>query len=187
VTSRGSACAGAGPPPPMPGGDERTRRHAAGVIAVWALVITEQLSDTQLAPGALYPELLHRHHQPASGAKLPEGDLLPCAHGSALPQWGVSRGSWTGSRPSTPITSAINERKIYRGLVLEETLPTQFQRNPDNWLRWPKSARDRHAASQRLHALRSWPRCAATWTLPMPSSRAIAASRSQSPHSTAPP
>jgi hypothetical protein len=26
-------------------------------------------------------------------------------------------------------------RKIYRGLVLEETLPTQYQRNPDNWLR----------------------------------------------------
>ena len=30
---------------------------------------------------------------------------------------------------------ALNERKIYRGLVLEETIPTQFQRNPDTWLR----------------------------------------------------
>src|SRR5207249_1467360 len=28
---------------------------------------------------------------------------------------------------------AVNERKIYRGLVLEETIPTQFQRNPDTW------------------------------------------------------
>jgi hypothetical protein len=27
------------------------------------------------------------------------------------------------------------DRKIYRGLTLEETLPTQYQRNPDNWLR----------------------------------------------------
>jgi hypothetical protein len=30
---------------------------------------------------------------------------------------------------------ALHERKIYRGLVLEETIPTQFQRNPDTWLR----------------------------------------------------
>ena len=30
---------------------------------------------------------------------------------------------------------ALNERKIYRGFVLEETIPTQYQRNPDNWLR----------------------------------------------------
>ena len=30
---------------------------------------------------------------------------------------------------------ALGDRKIYRGLVLEETIPTQFQRNPDNWLR----------------------------------------------------
>jgi hypothetical protein len=27
------------------------------------------------------------------------------------------------------------KRKIYRGLFLEETIPTQYQRNPDNWLR----------------------------------------------------
>ena len=30
---------------------------------------------------------------------------------------------------------ASNERKLYHGLVLEESIPTQFQRNPDNWLR----------------------------------------------------
>src|SRR5262245_545346 len=27
------------------------------------------------------------------------------------------------------------DRKIYRGLALEESLPTQYQRNPDDWLR----------------------------------------------------
>ena len=30
---------------------------------------------------------------------------------------------------------AAGERKIYHGLVLEETIPTAYQRNPDNWLR----------------------------------------------------
>jgi len=30
---------------------------------------------------------------------------------------------------------AAAERKIYRGLVLEESIQTQYQRNPDNWLR----------------------------------------------------
>jgi Tc toxin complex TcA C-terminal TcB-binding domain len=30
---------------------------------------------------------------------------------------------------------APTNRKIYHGLVLEESLPTQYQRNPDNWLR----------------------------------------------------
>jgi hypothetical protein len=30
---------------------------------------------------------------------------------------------------------AAADRKIYLGLKLEETLPTQYQRNPDNWLR----------------------------------------------------
>src|SRR5262249_32919520 len=30
---------------------------------------------------------------------------------------------------------ATADRKIYRGLVLEESLPTQYQRNPDTWLR----------------------------------------------------
>jgi hypothetical protein len=28
-----------------------------------------------------------------------------------------------------------DDRKLYYGLVLEESIPTQFQRNPDNWLR----------------------------------------------------
>lgn len=30
---------------------------------------------------------------------------------------------------------AVGERKIYYGLVLEEKITTQYQRNPDNWLR----------------------------------------------------
>ena len=30
---------------------------------------------------------------------------------------------------------ATAERKIYHGLVLEETIPTRYERNPDNWLR----------------------------------------------------
>jgi Tc toxin complex TcA C-terminal TcB-binding domain/Bacterial Ig domain len=30
---------------------------------------------------------------------------------------------------------AAADRKIYRGLLLEETIPTQYLRNPDNWLR----------------------------------------------------
>ena len=47
---------------------------------------------------------------------------------------------------------AAGERKIYHGLVLEETIPTAYQRNPDNWLRVGLNPpRDRHRTRQRAH------------------------------------
>ena len=49
---------------------------------------------------------------------------------------------------------AVNERKIYRGLVLEETIPTQYPAQSGQLAAgWPESARDRHGAGQRIHAL----------------------------------
>ncbi|MDQ3829140.1 MAG: hypothetical protein M3361_07485, partial [Candidatus Tectomicrobia bacterium] len=103
-----------------------------------SLVITEQLSDTQLVARRSFIEtffsgITNPHLAPNYLKEI--FYFVPMALALQLQksrQYLVAL-DWIETVYTDHL--ALNERKIYRGLALEETIPTQYQRNPDTWLR----------------------------------------------------
>lgn len=103
-----------------------------------SLVITEQLSDTQLVARhsfiqSFFSSITNPHLAPTSLKEL--FYFVPMALALQLQKSGQYLAALDWIETIYADHLAVNERKIYRGLALEETIPTQFQRNPDNWLR----------------------------------------------------
>src|SRR5262245_59678468 len=102
-------------------------------------VITEQLTDTQLATTRrqLIADLFGAITNPSLAPNYLQEIFyfVPMALALQLQKSGqyLVALDWI----ETFITDhfAAPDRKIYPGLALEETTPTHYQRNPDNWLR----------------------------------------------------
>jgi hypothetical protein len=104
------------------------------------LVITEQLSDTQLVNrrsliAHIFIEggITNPHEAPNYLKEILY--FVPMALALQLQKSGQYLAALDWIETAYTDHLALNERKIYRGLVLEETIPTQYQRNPDTWLR----------------------------------------------------
>jgi Tc toxin complex TcA C-terminal TcB-binding domain len=104
-----------------------------------AMVITEQLTDTQLADrrDTLIRGLFGNITDPAKAPNYVQEIFyfVPMALALQLQKAGQYLVALDWIETFYTDHLAMNERKIYRGLVLEEAIPTQYQRNPDNWLR----------------------------------------------------
>lgn len=103
-----------------------------------ALAITEQLTDTQLAARrAFISELFGNITDPHAAPNYLQEIFyfVPMALVLQLQKSGQFLVALDWIETVYTDHLADSERKIYRGLVLEETIPTQYQRNPDNWLR----------------------------------------------------
>jgi hypothetical protein len=105
-----------------------------------SLVITEQLSDTQLGARRSFIQdffsskgITNPH--PAPNYLKEICYFVPMALALQLQKSGQYLAALDWIETVYTDHLALNERKIYHGLALEETIPTQFQRNPDNWLR----------------------------------------------------
>jgi hypothetical protein len=103
-----------------------------------ALVITEQLSDTELVARrnfiqSFFSGITDPHLAPNYLKEI--FYFVPMALALQLQKSGQYLAALDWIETIYADHLALNERKIYHGLVLEETIPTQFQRNPDNWLR----------------------------------------------------
>jgi hypothetical protein len=103
-----------------------------------ALVITEQLTDAQL--GERRTLIANQFGSLTNPAQAPNYlqeifYLVPLALALQLQKAGqfLSALDWIETFYADHLKAS--ERKIYRGLVLEEQIATQYQRNPDNWLR----------------------------------------------------
>lgn len=103
------------------------------------LVITEQLTDTELAQRrdtlirGLFGNITDSSRAPNYIQEI--FYFVPMALALQLQKAGqyLVALDWIETFYTDHLT--VNERKIYRGLVLEEAITTQYQRNPDNWLR----------------------------------------------------
>lgn len=103
-----------------------------------ALTLTEALTDTELAQrrsfiAAQFGDVTVPAQVPPH---LPEiFFFVPMSLALQLQQAGqfLAALDWIETVYTDHFAAA--ERKIYRGLVLEETIPTHYQRNPDHWLR----------------------------------------------------
>ncbi|MFF5077983.1 Ig-like domain-containing protein [Actinoplanes sp. NPDC000266] len=103
-----------------------------------AFVITEQLTDTQLTTRkAFIASLFGAVTNPAQAPLYLQEIfyLVPMALALQLQRSGQFLPALDWIETFYVDHFAPADRKIYRGLVLEETLATQYQRNPDNWLR----------------------------------------------------
>ncbi|MGB0127643.1 MAG: neuraminidase-like domain-containing protein [Rhodocyclaceae bacterium] len=103
-----------------------------------ALLITEQLSDTQLADRrsfiqGFFSGIANPHLAPAHIKEI--FYFVPMALALQLQKSGQYLAALDWIETVYTDHLAVDQRKIYRGLVLEETIATQYQRNPDNWLR----------------------------------------------------
>jgi hypothetical protein len=104
-----------------------------------AFVITEQLTDTQLATTRrlLITGLFGSITNPSLAPNYLQEIFyfVPMALALQLQKSGqyLVALDWIETFYTDHFAAA--DRKIYLGLKLEETLPTQYQRNPDNWLR----------------------------------------------------
>lgn len=104
-----------------------------------ALLITEQLTDSELASrrDTLIRDLFGNIADPVLAPNYLQEIfyLVPMALALQLQRAGhfLTALDWIETFYTDHL--ALDQRKIYRGLVLEETIPTQYQRNPDNWLR----------------------------------------------------
>lgn len=103
-----------------------------------ALVITEQLSDSQLAERRqfirqLFGDADRPERAPAYLQEI--FHFVPLALALQLQKSGqhLTALDWIETFYTDHLAPA--DRKIYRGLVLEESIPNRYQRNPDNWLR----------------------------------------------------
>jgi len=103
-----------------------------------ALVITEQLTDTQLSERRTL--IANQFGNLANPAQAPNYlqeifYFVPLALALQLQKAGqfLSALDWIETFYADHLKAS--ERKIYRGLVVEEQITTQYQRNPDNWLR----------------------------------------------------
>ncbi|MDX8126801.1 Ig-like domain-containing protein [Methylomonas sp. OY6] len=103
------------------------------------LVITEQLTDSELASrrDTLIRDLFGSISDPALVPNYLREIFyfVPMALALQLQKAGhfLTALDWIETFYTDHL--ALGQRKIYRGLLLEETIPTQYQRNPDNWLR----------------------------------------------------
>jgi hypothetical protein len=120
-------------------------------------VITEQLSDTELGERRddiqdFFSGITDPHEAPDYLKEI--FYFVPMALALQLQKSGQYLAALDWIETVYTDHLAINERKIYHGLVLEETIPTQYQRNPDNWLREGLNpheiARDRASAYTRF-------------------------------------
>jgi hypothetical protein len=107
-----------------------------------SLVITEQLSDTELASRrsfiqTIFNDTTNRITNPHLAPDYLKEIFyfVPMALALQLQKSGQYLVALDWIETVYTDHLALNERKIYHGLVLEETLPTKFQRNPDTWLR----------------------------------------------------
>jgi len=103
-----------------------------------SLVITEQLSDTQLSARRVFIQgffngITNPHLAPNYVKEILY--FVPLALALQLQRSGQYLAALDWFQTVYAYHLSGNERKLYYGLVLEETIPTQFQRNPDNWLR----------------------------------------------------
>lgn len=104
-----------------------------------ALLITEQLTDSELAGrrDTLIRDLFGNIGDPALAPNYLQEIFyfVPMALALQLQKAGhfLTALDWIETFYTDHL--ALDQRKIYRGLLLEETIPTQYQRNPDNWLR----------------------------------------------------
>ena len=103
-----------------------------------ALVITEQLTDTELATRrASIQSLFGAITTPSQAPNYLQEIFffVPLALALQLQKSGqyLVALDWIETFYTDHLAPAV--RKIYYGLVLEETIATQYQRNPDNWLR----------------------------------------------------
>ena len=117
-----------------------------------ALLITEQLSDSQLADRrGLIQGVVQWHRQPHRAPAHLQGDLSLRADGvgaAVAEVRAAPRRARLDRDRSTPITWPRTDRKIYRGLVLEESIANRYQRNPGQLAaRGTQSARDRRVRS----------------------------------------
>jgi hypothetical protein len=103
-----------------------------------SLVITEQLSDTQLGErrrfiAGFFSGITDPHLAPRYLHEI--FYFVPMALALQLQKSGQYLAALDWIETVYTDHLAIDERKIYRGLVLEESIVTRYQRNPDNWLR----------------------------------------------------
>jgi hypothetical protein len=103
-----------------------------------ALVVTEQLTDTQLHARRTMIALLFAAMPDQSQPPQYVREIflfVPLALALHLQKSGQFLVALDWIETFYTDHFAPNKRKIYTGLVREETIPTQYQRNPDNWLR----------------------------------------------------
>ncbi|HMS83069.1 MAG TPA: hypothetical protein PKD12_05435 [Nitrospira sp.] len=103
-----------------------------------ALVLTDELSDTQLGDRRRFIEDLFSgipspHLAPTYVQEM--FYFVPMALALQLQKAGQYLAALDWMETVYTDHLAMNERKIYRGLVLEEAMVSRYQRNPDNWLR----------------------------------------------------
>ena len=104
-----------------------------------AITITDQLTDSQLAQRRTFirDTLFAGITDPAKAPNYVQEIFyfVPLALALQLQRSGqyLAALDWIETFYTDHLVAA--ERKIYYGLVLEETIPTAYQRNPDNWLR----------------------------------------------------
>jgi hypothetical protein len=101
-----------------------------------AFVITEQLTDKQLSDRRDLIQSLFESENILIQIFLREiFFFVPMALALQLQKSGYYLAALDWIETFYADHFALAERKIYYGLVQEETLPTEYQRNPDNWLR----------------------------------------------------